>query len=111
VAQTIDQMMDEVALQAMMERMPVNPQAFSGTQTAGQMGALSAPTPPQMQQPQMDMTEQGMTDYLTRKVAEIKQRMAGGDQQTVLREYMTAMKPQSQTAPMMPQGNVQPRRY
>lgn len=111
MAQTIDQMMDEVALQAMMERMPVNPQAFSGTQTAGQMGALSAPIPPQMQQPQMDMTEQGMTDYLTRKVAEIKQRMAGGDQQTVLREYMTAMKPQSQTAPMMPQGNVQPRRY
>lgn len=88
MAETIDEMMARVtALQQ-----PVNPSEFSGalgavgSQQSGMM-AQSAP---------MDTTEQGMMEYLMRKVEEIKSGLRDSGSQDAMQNYMSNLRGQGQ---------------
>lgn len=88
MAETIDEMMARVtALQQ-----PVNPSEFSGAlggvgpQELGMM-AQSAP---------MDTTEQGMMEYLMRKVEEIKLGLKESGSQDAMQNYMANLRGQGQ---------------
>ena len=88
MAETIDEMMARVtALQQ-----PVNPSEFSGalggvgSQELGMM-AQSAP---------IDTTEQGMMEYLMRKVEEIKSGLRESGSQDAMQNYMANLRGQGQ---------------
>ena len=88
MAETIDEMMARVtALQQ-----PVNPSEFSGAlggigSQESEMMAQSAP---------IDTTEQGMMEYLLRKVEEIKSGLRDSGSQDAMQNYMSNLRGQGQ---------------
>lgn len=86
MAETIDEMMARVtALQQ-----PVNPSEFSGALGgigSQEMMAQSAP---------IDTTEQGMMEYLMRKVEEIKSGLKDSGSQDAMQNYMANLRGQGQ---------------